>query len=285
MEAFHKASLVHDDIQDDDPYRYGKETLHKQYGVGTAINVGDYLIGMGYRLISQGRKVIGPDAASDIVDRLASAHLKLCEGQGAELRWTGADSLKLTALDAMKLYALKTSPAFEAALYAGLRMAGPTDAYDAMIPTFSRHVGVGFQILNDLLDWDEQAPNKLVSGRDAGLAKPTVLLALALDAAKGPARTELEAVISDALPPEVRVERLRNLYQKLGVFEKAHALVDKCRSRAEALADEVEPESLRQLLYFLIDTVLADTTTAAPPVALVPLTGLTPKIGAAAGAT
>ena len=46
MEAFHKASLVHDDIQDNDPYRYGQETLHCRYGVGTAINVGDYLIGL-----------------------------------------------------------------------------------------------------------------------------------------------------------------------------------------------------------------------------------------------
>jgi geranylgeranyl pyrophosphate synthase len=162
-------------------------------------------------------------------------------------------------------------------------MAGPTDAYDAMVPTFSRHIGVGFQILNDLLDWDEQAPNKIVSGRDAGLAKPTILLALALDAAKGPIRKELESVISDPLSAEVRIEQLRRLYQKLGVFEKAQALVDKCRSRAEALADEVEPEPLRQLLYFLIDTVLADTTTATPPAPLVPL--MMPTNGTTVGAT
>ena len=80
------------------------------------------------------------------------------------------------------------SPAFEAALYAGLRMAGPMEAYETMVPTFCRHIGVGFQILNDLLDWEEAAPNKLVAGRDAEQAKPTLLLALALDLAKGPAR-------------------------------------------------------------------------------------------------
>ena len=285
MEAFHKASLVHDDIQDNDPYRYGQETLHRRYGVGSAINIGDYLIGLGYRLISQSRKTLGAEAASDILDRLASAHLKLCEGQGAELRWTGADAVKLTALDAMKLYALKTSPAFEAALYAGLRMAGPTDAYDSMVPAFSRHVGVGFQILNDLLDWEEHAPNKLVAGRDAEMAKPTILLALALESAKGPVREELESVISNPLSPEVRTDRLRRLYQKLGVFEKAQALVDKCRSRAEALADEVGPESLRQLLYFLIDTVLADTSTPAPQVTLVPLSGFVPTISNTVRAT
>ena len=285
MEAFHKASLVHDDIQDNDPYRYGQETLHRKYGVGTAINIGDYLIGLGYRLISQGRKELGGDAAADILDRLASAHLKLCEGQGAELRWTGADATKLTALDAMKLYALKTSPAFEAALYAGLRMAGPADQYESIVPAFSRHIGVGFQILNDLLDWEEHDPNKLVSGRDAELAKPTLLLALALESAKGPMREQLERAIQEPLTAVVRTERLRQLYQKLGVFERAQALVDKCRSRAEALADEVQPESLRQLLYFLIDTVLAESATPPPPEVLVPLSGVLPIVGNPVSAT
>ncbi|WP_010584558.1 polyprenyl synthetase family protein [Schlesneria paludicola] len=285
MEAFHKASLVHDDIQDNDDYRYGQETLHRRYGVATAINIGDYLIGLGYRLISQSRKELGAEAASDILDRLASAHLKLCEGQGAELRWTGADAVKLTALDAMKLYALKTSPAFEAALYAGLRLAGPMDAYEAMVPAFSRHIGVGFQILNDLLDWEEAAPNKMVAGRDAEMAKPTILLALALEAAKGPIRVELEKAITAPLSATVRAEQLRRLYQKLGVFEKAQALVDKCRSRAEALADAIEPEPLRQLLYFLTDTVLADSTTPTPQVTLVPLSVQLPIIGHPVGTT
>lgn len=284
MEAFHKASLVHDDIQDNDPYRYGKETLHRQYGIGAAINVGDYLIGMGYRLISQGRRELGAEAASDILDRLANAHLKLCEGQGAELRWTGADAVKLTSLDAIKLYALKTSPAFEAALYAGLRMAGPMDAYEAMVPTFCRHIGVGFQILNDLLDWEEIAPNKLVAGRDAELAKPTLLLALALDTAKGAVREELVGLINDPLTALDRTERLKSLYHKLGVFERAGTLVDKCRSRAEAVADEVQPEALRQLLYFLIDTVLDHSPAAPTPSSQTPFPGLLPILGNTVGA-
>src|SRR5204863_2064117 len=58
IETFHKASLVHDDIEDDDTFRYGRETLHRQYGMGAAINVGDYLIGLGYRLVSRERKAL-----------------------------------------------------------------------------------------------------------------------------------------------------------------------------------------------------------------------------------
>src|SRR6185503_2935803 len=70
IECFHKASLVHDDIEDDDTFRYGRETLHRQYGVGTAINIGDYLIGLGYRLVGRDRKELGGDCAADILNRL-----------------------------------------------------------------------------------------------------------------------------------------------------------------------------------------------------------------------
>src|SRR5438132_10422781 len=128
--TFHKASLVHDDIEDDDTFRYGRETLHRQYGLSTAINVGDYLIGLGYRLVSRERKQLGGDCTADILDRLADAHLKLSEGQGAELLWRDAADKSLTPLDALKIYALKTSPAFEAALYSGIRLAGTAEAYE-----------------------------------------------------------------------------------------------------------------------------------------------------------
>jgi len=51
VECFHKASLIHDDIEDNDALRYGEKTLHEEYGVAIALNVGDLLIGEGYRLI------------------------------------------------------------------------------------------------------------------------------------------------------------------------------------------------------------------------------------------
>src|SRR5262249_50978682 len=175
IESFHKASLVHDDIEDDDTFRYGRETLHRQYGVSTAINVGDYLIGLGYRLVSRERKDLGSDCAADILDRLADAHLKLSEGQGAELLWRDARDKSLTALGALRIYALKTAPAFEAALYTGLRLAGPADQYEKVVTDFSKHLGIAFQILNDLKDWDGDSDNKLVAGQDVLAARPTLL--------------------------------------------------------------------------------------------------------------
>jgi geranylgeranyl diphosphate synthase type II len=258
IETFHKASLVHDDIEDDDTFRYGRETLHRQYGVGTAINIGDYLIGLGYRLVSRERKTLGGDVAADIVDKLADAHLKLSEGQGAELLWRDAKDKTITALEAMKIYALKTSPAFEAALYSGVRLAGSADTYDKMITDFSRHLGVAFQILNDLKDWEGDSDNKMLAGQDVLAGRPTLLLALALESLTGGEREELLAIVQGEHPERERdlLPRVRQLFTKANVFEKADKLVEKYRARAEAIADEVEPTELRELLYYLVDTVL-----------------------------
>ncbi|HWL75097.1 MAG TPA: polyprenyl synthetase family protein, partial [Burkholderiaceae bacterium] len=181
IETFHKASLVHDDIQDDDQFRYGEATLHRKYGTPTAINVGDYLIGLGYRLVSRESKTLGADAVSDILDRLADAHMKLSEGQGAELLWRDSLDKRLTSSDALNIYALKTAPAFEAALYAGLRLAGPVSAGADLVSQFARNLGIAFQILNDLNDWDGDDHNKLSAAGDTIGGRPTVLWALALE--------------------------------------------------------------------------------------------------------
>src|SRR5215470_595656 len=132
MEAFHKASLVHDDIEDDDEYRYGHQTLHRRHGAPTAINVGDYLLGLGYRMIANESGNLPCEAVAAILKRLSEAHVKLSEGQGAELLWRDEAQKEITLqpIDALKIYALKTAPAFEAALYAGLRLAGPAEKYE-----------------------------------------------------------------------------------------------------------------------------------------------------------
>lgn len=258
IEAFHKASLVHDDIQDDDLFRYGRPTLHRCHGAGPAINIGDYLIGLGYRLVNECRAELGSDVACDIIDSMAAAHIKLCDGQGAEMAWQHAPDWNMTPLDALQIYALKTSPAFEAALYSGLRMAGNVDALQDVIPQFSRQLGVGFQILNDLQDWQGDQFNKLVAGQDALALRPTLLLALALQASTAEQRQEIREIYESDGPAPLRLRRLREIFDACGVFEKAEGLVEKSRERSEALADSVESDEIRQLLYFFVDSILAE---------------------------
>ena len=257
IETFHKASLVHDDIEDNDAYRYGVETLHRKHGVSSAINVGDYLIGLGYRLVSQDRHEMGAETAADILDYMADAHMRLSEGQGAELIWRDSSDKQLKPIDALKVYALKTAPAFESAFYCGLRLAGPCQEYVQPVKQFSRNLGVAFQILNDLKDWDTDTDNKNTVGSDLLGGRPTLLWALALEGLNAEQREELMGLAGTSeLPIQKRLQRARHLYFEAGVFEKAYKLVEKHQQRAEEVADEISPDELRRLMYYLVDTVL-----------------------------
>jgi geranylgeranyl pyrophosphate synthase len=267
IETFHKASLVHDDIEDDDAFRYGDETIHRRFGVPSAINVGDYLIGLGYRLVSRESGTLGAEVVADILDHLADAHMKLCEGQGAELLWRDSRNKRLAPLDALKIYALKTAPAFDAALFCGARLAGDAKKYAEPLAQFARHLGVAFQILNDLDDWEQDSHNKLAAGGDVLGGRPTVLWALALESLQQAQRNELETLVTKE-STGATLARTRELYQTAGVFEKAHLLVDKYQQRAEAVADEIEPDELRRLMYYLVDTVLARTGAEVPVAAI-----------------
>jgi geranylgeranyl pyrophosphate synthase len=268
IESFHKASLVHDDIQDGDEFRYGQPTLHVEHGVPTAINVGDYLIGLGYRLVIGSIDDIGPDAAADILRKLADAHTKLSDGQGAELVWRDSRDKRLTPEEAVNIYSLKTAPAFEAALYCGVRLAGSAATYAQPISDFARHLGIAFQILNDLQDWQGDDFNKLTLGGDVLGGRPTVLWALAIDGSTDDDRRELERLVAEgnATPPVFA--QIRRLFQRAGAFDKAVRLVAEHRARAEAIADELASDALRRLARHLIDKVLeqpAATTTREVP--------------------
>jgi geranylgeranyl diphosphate synthase, type II len=256
IETFHKASLVHDDIEDDDEFRYGTATLHRKYGTPTAINVGDYLIGLGYRLVSREGKTLGPDVVSDILDHIADAHMKLSEGQGAELIWRDSHNKQLTPQDTLRIYALKTAPAFQAALHTGLRLAGSAEHYLGPIAQFSRALGVAFQIINDLNDWQGDNHNKLLAAGDIIGGRPTLLWALALEGLATDKRSRLETLMSEAPLSDEKLREIRRLYEEAGAFHKAGRLVEKHQQHAETLTAEIEPESLRRLFFHLIDMVL-----------------------------
>lgn len=270
IETFHKASLVHDDIEDDDEFRYGEPAIHRKYGVPTAINIGDYLVGLGYRLVSREAVSMGHEVATDILDTLADCHQRLSEGQGAELLWRDSGDKRLKPIDALKIYALKTSPAFEAAFKVGMRLAGPFDKYREPIKTFSRNLGVAFQILNDLKDWEGDSDNKLESCGDLLGGRPTVLWALALEGLSKEGRDELTDLVDNQdLSATKRIQTARRLYLEANVFEKAHELVDKHQVRAEKIADDIEPVELRNLMYYLVDTVLDRSESVKPTIDIV----------------
>lgn len=254
IESLHKASLVHDDIEDNDPFRYGQETIHRKHGLGPAVNVGDYLIGLGYRLIASQADKLGSDCAADILAELSRAHLELCRGQGAELYWLGRPQRIPTPLEVMTVYALKTAPAFEAALYCGLRAAKVT--FDpALLRRFCTDLGEAFQILDDLDDWRADDRDTITRGADALSARPTLLRALAAEAGAGAALTSITPV-SPHERSEPRVEQIRQIYLHSGAFKLAEQMFHKLRHRALTAAGEFPTDDLCRLARFLVQMVL-----------------------------
>lgn len=251
IEALHKASLVHDDIEDDDPYRYGHPTLHRRYGIGPAVNIGDYLVGLGYHLVASQAGPLPAEVVTDILGHLSRAHIDLCRGQGIELSCTAGDTTLEGPLDVLSVYALKTTPAFETALFAGLRSGGAAIDGD-LLHRYSTWLGEAYQVLNDLDDWSGDRDNKLELGRDVVSGRPTVLAALARQAGAGDTLDHLLDGQSDDLSPRQRVDQLRELYHRLGVFARAERLVDKLRSRAIDVTTELDSAPLRELFVFLV---------------------------------
>lgn len=282
IEIFHKASLIHDDIEDDDPYRYGRQTLHHTYGIPSAINLGDYLLGLGYRLIAlQGKELRqhgierGGEIVAEILAKLGEAHTKLAEGQGAELFWRRESEKPLSPAEVLTIYALKTSPAFEAALFAGLRLglgvsgadADQLEKLETPLKKFARYLGIAFQIRNDLDDWSPKEFNKKTAARDVSADRPTILRSLAGETLHGPEREKLYALLQylrqqetleeNAKAPEEKLtrvlEEIHLLYTQANVFHRAEQLIEKYAARARDAAEAVEHEPLRRFLLHLFE--------------------------------
>ena len=149
VECFHKASLIHDDIEDNDAQRYGEPALHTEHGVAIALNVGDLLIGEGYRLIAE-TSIPAQHKAAMI--RIASeGQRELCRGQGMELAWN-QDPQPLSTGQVLEIFRRKTSPAFSVALHIGAAFVGRLDELEEALGNFSEALGIAYQIRDDLDD-------------------------------------------------------------------------------------------------------------------------------------
>lgn len=150
VECFHKASLVHDDIQDNDMVRYGKQTVNAAYGVPIAINVGDILLGEGYRLLTDCGNM-------ELVKVVADAHISLCKGQGMELEWSAAPRA-LTMDFVLDIFCNKTVPAFDVSLIMGVICAGSDAKLLTTLHNYSRALGIAYQLQDDVEDYYTDEP-------------------------------------------------------------------------------------------------------------------------------
>lgn len=250
VECFHKASLVHDDIEDEDALRYGEKTLHEEYGVAIALNVGDWLLGEGYRLISE--LELSGDVRAEMLKVATQGQRRLCQGQGTELAWA-RNPVPLQSQQTLEIFSRKTSPAFEVALQLGALFAGRDESVAKVLKEYSDSLGIAYQIQDDLQDWGAEAESN-----DVQSIRPSLLLALATEKAKGEDAEFMEKFWSMGTPDEASIKRVESLFKELGVTDRADYLLESYKEQAIRSLQDLKNASLKGLLRRVIGKIFND---------------------------
>lgn len=202
VECFHKASLIHDDVEDDDDRRYGEPSLHSEQGIPAAVNAGDLLLGEGYRLIAQSGFPV--ETRARLMALAAEAHRTLCIGQGEELEAARRD-IPPASSRMLEIFRMKTSPAFAAALKFGAVAAGADEDLCRALDVFSDALGIAYQIRDDLADRNDTATD------GTPLSRLSLLSALAWEAGESPAASPSALRKAEMLLEHYRNEAVRSL--------------------------------------------------------------------------
>ena len=254
VECFHKASLIHDDIEDNDAERYGEKTLHEEHGVAIALNAGDLLIGEAYRLIGDSKITAAQKA--EMLAVAATGMRQLCRGQGAELCWNRAPA-PLSSLQVLDIFRQKTAPAFEVALQFGALYAGVGIHAEVAetLSAFSEALGIAYQIRDDLIDLGSQGETNDIAG-----LRPSLLLAAAHELAKMDADKALTGALwQRQLPAGVGTGQIEALYRELKADERAKALLEAYKQEAIRLLRDLEIPNLKGLLRCVLGKIFNDT--------------------------
>ena len=250
VECFHKASLIHDDIEDGDSLRYGQETLHEQYGTEIALNVGDFLLGEGYRLI--GKCELSLEQKERMLRMTAQGHRELCIGQGAELAWKREPRV-LSSREVLAIFARKTAPAFAVATQLGLICAGADAKLCAQLNQYCQSLGTAYQIQDDLADFTGENQRN-----DVRAMRPSVLLALAYEQATGQERQFLASWWRRCTKVDDSVEQIGSIVTQLDVESQTIELLKKHISQAIVSLEAVDNGELKILLRKIVAKMFND---------------------------
>lgn len=186
VELIHAYSLVHDDMpcMDDDRLRRGKPTVHVEFDEATALLVGDALQSLAFQGLAESGLLKDVGRQLQMVDILARAagSRGMAGGQAIDLESVGVQ-LSEPELEFMHVH--KTGALIRASVQLGV-MCGNADAIDiGALDRFSKVVGLGFQVVDDLLDAQSStATLGKTAGKDAGDNKPTYVSVLGLERAR-----------------------------------------------------------------------------------------------------
>jgi len=230
VECFHKASLIHDDIEDHDDFRYGKKTAHHENGVSQAINLGDYLIGQGYRILSQ--LPINQNIKLRLFDLFTAMHLESTIGQGEELLLL--ENNTTTGIeDTITIFRQKTGSAIQVSLLTGAIAADAPEPELQKLTTLSELFGIAYQIRDDLTEFQ-------------GIANDQ----------KTASYPFLKSILVEKLHlhPSTK-EQWKALIIEHQIDKIAQAMLDKTLHRMRVCIDQLESLTLRLALLSIINPI------------------------------
>ena len=218
LEMIHTYSLIHDDLpgMDNDDYRRGKLTVHKQFDEATAILAGDALLTLAFEELAQCQLSDAKKVSAIQVLGSASGASGMITGQ---MRDIASEHQEITLEQLKRIHADKTGQLLLAAIRLGLLVLEDATTYEEALLKFGVHFGLAFQIQNDLQDvcWDSEKTGK-VTGQDAALEKNTYPSILGIDGAKLALEQEInqakQAILS--IPNETTVQRqVQEIFMKI----------------------------------------------------------------------
>ncbi|GAA1097080.1 MULTISPECIES: polyprenyl synthetase family protein [Streptomyces violaceusniger group] len=239
VEYLHVGSLVHDDVIDGDTMRRGRPSVAARYGTTDAIVTGDALMLGMFGVLTEGAEDSGP-LTDDVgglppgrvlgaVRVFARAGVDLCRGQAMEGELRGDLGCGLDRY--LTMSALKTGALFRAACRGGAILGGGSPAQQHALTAYAEHLGLAFQMHDDLLPYtsDSRTTGKSALS-DIAAARPTFPVLLCHAMAGAPARARLEAALGGALPAADALRTVHELLETTGALTAA-------RDRATAQAD------------------------------------------------
>lgn len=237
IELFHNFTLVHDDIMDKAPLRRGKETVHVKWNDNIAILSGDAMMVRAYQELCKFDHALLPALLEIFSDTAA----KVCEGQQLDMNYERV--AKVSIPNYIKMIELKTAVLLGGALKIGALIGGAREEDAQRLYNFGKHIGIAFQLQDDILDVYADADKfGKQKGGDIIANKKTYLLLKAIEMAESNRylKEELQQwIAAPHFDAKEKVEAVTNIYNFLNVKELARAEMKKQYEAAIACLKDI----------------------------------------------
>jgi octaprenyl-diphosphate synthase len=249
-EMIHMATLVHDDVLDDADTRRRGMTVNRLHGNETAVILGDYLIAAAYHLCSQ-------LDSQRIALMLGQASMTICTGELLQL--SHREDLSLDEPTYFEIVERKTAALVALACHLGAACSGADEPTCRRFEQYGLHLGVAFQIQDDLLDITSR-PGLLGKpvGKDLEKGKLTLPMIHHLAAAAPLDRGRALALLEQASRPgqQHAAAELVRLLEQTGSIEHARQVASRLVQQARAELEPIPATPARELMLVMADTVV-----------------------------